>query len=88
MFSLIPASFLAVSTLFMPKNDLWRYDNVDLYNNISQELFQKIISAGYQAYLPDAQKNGESLKINALWDNSTTSHQLPLKPPSESLALF
>jgi hypothetical protein len=57
---------------FAPENDLHLEDQM-FVTNVTEEMFNKIIDAGYAAYLPFAQKNREKLKINRNWDDSTVN---------------
>jgi hypothetical protein len=58
---------------FMPENDLWMEDSLSLMSAVDQPLFEEIIKAGYEAYIPFAQREGEKLVINALWGDGTVN---------------
>lgn len=75
LFLLMFLSFGAKAGQFMPANDLWREDCLTCMplNQMSQELFNKIVDAGRKAYAKNADSNGEKLVINALWSDSTVN---------------
>lgn len=59
---------------FMPDNDLWKEDNLALAGNeMTPELFNRIIDIGYNLYAPYAQQSGERLVINRDWYSSTVN---------------
>jgi hypothetical protein len=78
---LLASAFLAVlvscganAASFMPENDLWKEDCLGCESiGMTQELFQKIVDAGKQAYAPNAKANKEKLIINAKWEDPTVN---------------
>lgn len=59
---------------FMPDNDLWKEDNLALAGNeMTEQLFNRIIDIGEQLYQPVAQQWGEYLYINRMYYDSTVN---------------
>lgn len=58
---------------FMPNNNLWKQDNLEVIPNVSQVDFNAVIDAGEKAYAASAAARGETLTINRLWDDSTVN---------------
>jgi hypothetical protein len=58
---------------FMPDNDLWKEDNVNLFSAVDQQTFNDIIQAGLSVYQPIAAANNEFISINARWDDATVN---------------
>ncbi len=72
--------FLFISTIagagqFMPPNDLWRQDCLTCkpFNQMTQDLFNRIVEAGKKSYQANADSNGERLVVNPLWSDSTVN---------------
>jgi hypothetical protein len=76
---------------FVPDNDLWKYDNMNLENaSMSQDLFNRIIDAGQKAYAPNAKANKETLIISKLWSNPTVNADCcrGCKPNNVTIRMF
>lgn len=59
-----------------PTNNLWVEDQHNFVTDYAdQQTFNKIIDLGYQLYAPVAQRWGERLVIQKLWNNSDVNAQ-------------
>lgn len=62
---------------FLPENDLYLEDCINCESlsskPVTQDLFNRIVDAGKKAFATNAKANNETLKINALWTNTTVN---------------
>ncbi len=58
---------------FLPENNLWKEDSLEVAPNVTEDLFNEVIKAGTTAYAEAAKQRKEGLIINSLWDNSTVN---------------
>ena len=69
-----PTILLPVMHSFMPENDLWMEDSLDLVDsNASQALFNQIIDIGSGLYADTAKKWNETLSFSRLWSDPTVN---------------
>lgn len=57
---------------FMPDNDLWKEDGF-MNGDVTEDIFNEIITLGHQIYDPVAEQWNETLVINPKWDDSTVN---------------
>lgn len=73
LFLNIPA-FAGTVQAFAPENDGWMEDCISCESNtMTQDLFERIVDAGFKAAQPDAKARRERLVINALYTDATVN---------------
>lgn len=72
-FTLFSLNLYAQSYQSLPDNDLWLQDNLFKGSNVSEEMFNQIISIGEEIYRPLADAQGEKLVINRRWTDATVN---------------
>lgn len=68
----IAASFTAFGSI-LPPNDLHLEDNLEMVANMTEEEFKDIIEGVISLYREPAAAQGATLKVNAMWTNSTVN---------------
>lgn len=72
-FAAILATSLSAQASILPPNNLDREDNLEMVANMTEEEFKQIIEGVVAQYREPAAKQGATLKVNALWTNSTVN---------------
>jgi len=63
-----------ITRSWVQDNDLWMEDNINLVSNdMTEEMFNKIIDIGKEVYAPIAAEWNETLTVNALWTDATVN---------------
>lgn len=76
VFALVPVlSYGTNRTTFMPDNNLYLEDNVNLVQNVTQSDFNSVIDLAYKFYAPIVKRLGGNLVIKKLWSDSTVNAQ-------------
>jgi len=70
--ALLASAFSAHASI-LPPNDLHLEDNREMIANMTEQEFKDIIEGVVSLYREPAAKQGASLKVNALWTNSTVN---------------
>ncbi|MEN9824764.1 MAG: hypothetical protein RI953_509 [Pseudomonadota bacterium] len=67
------ATSLGAHASILPRNDLHLEDNLEMIANMTEGEFNTIIEGVIGKYREPAAKQGATLKVNALWTNSTVN---------------
>lgn len=67
--------FASIATVHssLPENDLWKEDNLFKNSNVTEQMFNQIITIATEIYNPIAAENNERLIINRNWSDSTVN---------------
>jgi hypothetical protein len=73
MLATTPSAFAANTASFMPENDLWKQDFLEVAPNVNKDQFNAVIDAALKVYTPVAQEHDETIVVNRLWEDSTVN---------------